>query len=122
MYTMQSRVSGFLKENPATNLVVSRTGAGPIGTAAGVQAAGKKPGEVIVVGYDLLPSTVEQIKNGYVTIVLDQHPCLQGYLPVVQFYMIKEFAMRTWNVNTGVGFVDNRNIDQVSILVSKCTR
>ncbi len=122
MATMQSRVAAFLKKNPDTNLVMSQGGNGPSGTAYGVEAAGKKPGEVIVVGYDVTPQTAQEIKKGYVTFVNDQQPYLQGYLPVIQLYMIKEFAMSTWDVNTGLGYVDKNNIDKVWGLVQKRLR
>jgi simple sugar transport system substrate-binding protein len=121
-YTMGARVAEYLEKNPATNLVISQGGAGPWGTAAGVRSAGKKPGEVIVAGYDIMPPTVQEIKGGYVTFVIDQHPYLQGYLPVVQLYLIKEFAMRTWSVDTGTGYVDKNNVDQVNALVMQRVR
>jgi simple sugar transport system substrate-binding protein len=122
MATMQSRVSAFLKKYPETNLVMSQGGNGPSGTAKGVQAAGKKPGELIVVGYDITPQNAEEIKKGYVTFVNDQQPYLQGYLPVVQLYMIKEFAMSTWDVNTGLGYVDKNTIEKVGALAQKRVR
>jgi simple sugar transport system substrate-binding protein len=122
MSTMQSRVAAFLKRNPDTNLVISQGGNGPSGTAKGVQIAGKKPGEVIVIGYDVTPQTAEEIKKGFVTFVNDQQPYLQGYLPVVQLYMIKEYAMSTWDVNTGLGYVDKNTIEKVGALAQKRVR
>jgi simple sugar transport system substrate-binding protein len=121
-YTMGARVSEFLRKNPATNLVLSQGGAGPWGTAGGVRSAGKKPGEVIIAEYDIMLQTVQEIKSGYVTFVLDQHPYLQGYLPVIHLYMIKEYGMRAWSVDTGVGFVDKSNVDQVNALVMQQVR
>jgi simple sugar transport system substrate-binding protein len=122
MAQMQSRVAAFLKKNPETNLVMSQGGNGPSGTAYGIEAAGKKPGEVICVGYDVTPQTAVEMKKGYVTFVNDQQPYLQGYLPVVQLYMIKEFAMSTWDVNTGLGYVDKNTIDKVGALAEKRVR
>ena len=122
MATMQSRVAAFLKKYPETNLVMSQGGNGPSGTAYGIEAAGKKPGEVICVGYDVTPQTAVEIKKGYVTFVNDQQPYLQGYLPVIQLYMIKEFAMSTWDVNTGLGYVDKNTIDKVGALAQKRVR
>jgi len=122
MATMQSRVSAFLKKYPETNLVMSQGGNGPSGTAKGVQAAGKKPGEVIVVGYDITPQNAEEVKKGYVTFVNDQQPYLQGYLPVIQLYMIKEYAMSIWGVNTGLGYVDKNTIEKVGALAQKRVR
>ena len=54
--------------------------------------------------------------------VNDQQPYLQGYLPVIQLYMIKEFAMSTWDVNTGLGYVDKNTIDKVGARAQKRVR
>jgi simple sugar transport system substrate-binding protein len=122
MATMESRVSAYLRTNPDCNLVMSQGGNGPFGTSKGVQAAGKKPGEVIVVGYDITPQNAAELKKGYVTYLNDQQPYLQGYLPVVQLFMMKKYALSGWDVNTGLGGVDKNNIDQVYDLVQKRVR
>jgi simple sugar transport system substrate-binding protein len=122
MATMESRVSAYLRKNPDCNLVMSQGGNGPFGTSKGVQAAGKKPGDVIVVGYDITPQNAGELKKGYVTFLNDQQPYLQGYLPVLQLYMMKMYALSGWDVNTGLGYVDKNNIDQVFDLVQKRVR
>ena len=121
-YMMQSRVAEYLRKNPVTTLVISQGGAGPVGTAAGVRDAGRKPGEVVVVGYDLFQQTVQEIKDGYVTLVADQHTYLQGYLPVIELYLIKELAMSPFSVDTGLSYVDRENVDQVNALIGKGVR
>jgi simple sugar transport system substrate-binding protein len=122
MATMESRVSAYLRKHPDCNLVMSQGGNGPFGTSKGVQAAGKKPGEVIVVGYDITPQNAGELKKGYVTLLNDQQPYLQGYLPVVQLFMMKNYALSGWDVNTGLGYVDKNNIDQVFDMVQKRVR
>ncbi len=122
MSTMESRVSAYLRRNPDTNLVMSQGGNGPFGTSKGVRAAGKKPGEVIVVGYDITPQNAGELRAGYVTLLNDQQPYLQGYLPVLQLFLMREYALSAWDVNTGLGYVDKNNIDKVFDLVQKRVR
>jgi len=122
MAQMESRVSAYLRKNPDCNLVMSQGGNGPFGTSKGVQAAGKKPGDVILVGYDITPQNAGELRKGYVTFLNDQQPYLQGYLPVVQLYMMKQYALSGWDVNTGLGYVDKKNIEQVFDLVQKRVR
>ncbi|MGA2766344.1 MAG: substrate-binding domain-containing protein [Spirochaetia bacterium] len=122
MGTMESRVSAYLRKHPDCNLVMSQGGNGPFGTAKGIESAGKKPGEVINVGYDITPQNADELKKGFVTLLNDQQPYLQGYLPVVQLYMMKMYALSGWDVNTGLGYVDKNNIDKVFDLVQKRVR
>jgi simple sugar transport system substrate-binding protein len=122
MATMESRVSAYLRKHPDCNLVMSQGGNGPFGTAKGIEAAGKKVGDVINVGYDITPQNAGELKKGFVTLLNDQQPYLQGYLPVVQLFMMKMYALSGWDVNTGLGYVDKNNIDQVFDLVQKRVR
>ena len=119
---MDSRVSAYLRKHPDCNLVMSQGGNGPFGTAKGIESAGKKVGDVINVGYDITPQNAGELKKGYVTLLNDQQPYLQGYLPVVQLYMMKMYALSGWDVNTGLGYVDKNNIDKVFDLVQKRVR
>ena len=121
MGTMESRVSAYLRKHPDCNLVMSQGGNGPFGTAKEWRPP-KKPGELINVGYDITPQNAEELKKGFVTLLNDQQPYLQGYLPVVQLYMMKMYALSGWDVNTGLGYVDKNNIDKVFDLVQKRVR
>jgi len=47
-----------------------------------LQAAGKKPGDIIVGGIDLSPATKDGITQGWISASFDQVLYLQGFLPV----------------------------------------
>ena len=48
-----------------------------------MEAAGKKPGEIINIGFDTSPQIVEAFKSGWVQLTSDQQPFLQGYMPIL---------------------------------------
>ncbi len=79
--------------------------------------AGKKPGEIITGGIDLAPATIDGLKEGYVSVVLDQQLYLQGFLPVVQCVLAKKYGFSGLNINTGAGVVTPKTIDQLVPLI-----
>jgi simple sugar transport system substrate-binding protein len=87
-----------------------------------LQAAGKKPGEVIVGGIDLSPATIDGITKGYVSASFDQVLYLQGWYPVEQIFMTKSYLIPGLHINTGVGTVTPQNIAQIAPLIEKGIR
>ncbi len=70
-----------------------------------LKKAGKKPGEIILGGIDLAPSTIDGLKSGYISATLDQLLYLQGFVPVVQCVMSAKYKMPGLYLNTGAGVV-----------------
>ncbi|MFW5772910.1 MAG: sugar ABC transporter substrate-binding protein, partial [Phototrophicaceae bacterium] len=69
-------------------------------------------GEVTVVGFDLLPQTLELIQEGAILATIDQAPEVQGFEAVnmlVQFLGGETIA----DVDTGVGVYTIENLDEV---------
>ncbi len=60
-----------------------------------LQAAGKKPGDVKVGGFDLSAATVKGIQDGWIGFVNDQQEWLQGYLPILQICLSKNVTKDT---------------------------
>jgi len=58
-----------------------------------LKTLGKKPGDIIVAGFDLSSDTVAGIKNGYIGLVSDQQPYLQGFLPILQSCLTKKYGL-----------------------------
>jgi simple sugar transport system substrate-binding protein len=92
------------------------------GNVTGVMAdalkkAGKKPGEIIVGGIDLAPSTIAGLKSGYVSATLDQLLYLQGFVPVLQCVMTAKYKMPGLFLNTGAGTVNPKTIDALTPLI-----
>jgi simple sugar transport system substrate-binding protein len=86
------------------------------------KALGKKPGEYIVAGYDLSSDVVAGIKSGYIGIVEDQQPYLQGFLPILQACLTKKYGFAGLYVNTGIGLIDSSNVDLITDFVKQGIR
>jgi simple sugar transport system substrate-binding protein len=67
---------------------------------------------VIVAGYDLYPQTLGYIKSGDMTFTTDQQPYLQGFVPVLQFYLYKLSggAVAPADTNTSLAYVTKENV------------
>ncbi len=90
--TALGHITGKLEGDPSFNVIF---GCGGISTEAGikaVQAVGRSPGEVLVSGVDLLPGTIEGLKNGYATSSTTKQQYLMGYYSVVQLYQQAKFG------------------------------
>jgi simple sugar transport system substrate-binding protein len=87
-----------------------------------MKAANLAPGKVFAAGFDMSPATVQGIKDGYISLVIDQQEFLQGFLAVQQLCLTKEFGFGGLFVNTGAGFVDKSNIDMIAPLVTSQIR
>jgi simple sugar transport system substrate-binding protein len=87
-----------------------------------MKAANMAPGSVFAAGFDMSPSTVQGIKDGYVSLVIDQQEWLQGFFGVEQLCLEKKFGFGGLFINTGAGFVDKSNIDAVGPLVTQQIR
>ena len=66
---------------------------------------GYKPNEFLMGMFDLVDIVMDEMDEGYVHLTIDQQPYLQGYLPILQMYLMKEFGLSAWDVNTGKAFV-----------------
>ncbi len=106
---MQSRVLGFLKGNPETNLMLSVHY--PVGTYLAAKSLNKPKDEITIGGYDTIPTVLDGIEEGYIDFTVDQQPYLQGYLPVVEMVKMEEQGTRSWSVNTGMAVVYKEHLD-----------
>ena len=79
-----------------------------------MKAAGKKPGEIINVGFDTSPQIVEAFKGGWVQLTADQQPFQQGYLPILSLCEQIVYGLAPINVDTGAGFVTPDNYKAVA--------
>jgi simple sugar transport system substrate-binding protein len=79
--------------------------------------AGKKPGDIICGGIDLSPATIDAIKSGYMSASFDQVLYLQGYYPIQQIWLTKNYLIPGLHINTGVGTVTPKNIAAIAPLI-----
>ena len=82
----------------------------------------KLQGKVVVGGFDLLPQTGPAIKAGITKAVIDQQPYLQGYYTVVELCMMKYGKFAAFDIDTGRGIVNDKNIDEVIDLAKRRIR
>jgi simple sugar transport system substrate-binding protein len=84
-----------------------------------IDSIGKKPGDIKVATYDILPLELDMIGKGYYQALLDQQQYLQGFLPVVQICLSKLYKFSGLTVDTASGIVDDTNYQAVLDLVKK---
>jgi simple sugar transport system substrate-binding protein len=114
--------TGYVSSHPDVKLVVTDHGGLTATAGTYLQAAGKKPGDIKMAGFDLSPATTDAIKAGWMNLVIDQQEWLQGYLPILQICLAKVYGFSGLNVNTGAGFVDKSNVDFIAPLAAKNIR
>jgi simple sugar transport system substrate-binding protein len=110
---------GVMKSNPGVKVVV--TDHGGLTSNAGIyaKAASLKPGQVFFAGFDMSPNTSKAIQGGFLNLVIDQQPFLQGYIPILNICLTKKFGFAGMDINTAGAFVDKTNVDAVAPLAAK---
>ncbi len=114
--------AGYVSSHPDVKVVVTDHGGLTATAETYLKAAGKKPGQVQIAGFDLSPATISAIKGGWTGLVIDQQEWLQGYLPILQIALTKAYGFSGLHINTGAGFVDKSNVDFVAPLAQKNIR
>lgn len=114
--------TGIMSANPEIKLMVTDHGnlTGTVQTF--LEAAGKKPGEVFAAGFDMSGNAVEAIRGGWLQLVIDQQQWLQGYFGVLQICLTHNYGFSGLLIDTGAGFGDKNNVEQLAELVTKQIR
>ena len=115
-------IAASFQANPATKAIFYAGGQQLGNAAAYMKAAGKKPGEVINVGFDTSPQIVQAFKDGWVQLTADQQPFQQGYLPILSLCETIVYGLAPLNVDTGAGFVTPENYTSVADLATQGLR
>jgi len=114
--------TGIMSANPDIKLMVTDHGNLTGTVQSFLEAAGKKPGEIYAAGFDMSGNAVTAIKDGWLQLVIDQQQFLQGYFGVLQICLSHNYGFSGLLINTGAGFADKNNIDQLAPLVEKQIR
>ena len=117
-----STFTGMASANPDLKAAFLDHGNVTSTTQAYLEAAGIAPDALYVAGFDLSPATVDSVKSGYVDLVIDQQQFLQGFEAVAQICLSHNYGFSGLFINTGGGFVDASNIDQIAPLVEQQIR
>lgn len=121
-FAAQQMIADALALYPNTKAIITDHGQLTASIANHLKNLEKKPGEYIVAGFDLSVGTVAGIQDNYVGLILDQQPYLQGYLPVLQACLTEKYGFAGLYINTGLGLIDNSNVDLVSKLAKEKIR
>jgi simple sugar transport system substrate-binding protein len=114
--------AGYVSSHPDVKLVITDHGGLTATAETYLKAAGKKPGQIMIAGFDMSPATVAAIQGGWTQLVIDQQEWLQGYLPILQVALTKKFGFSGLHIDTGAGFVDKSNVGFVAPLALKDIR
>ncbi len=115
-------ITAAITANPDVKLI-AYPGGQPLGNAQTyMEAAGKKPGDIINIGFDTSPQIVDAFKSGWVQLTSDQQPFLQGYMPVLSLCQQAVYGLGAINVDTGAGFVTPENYEAVATLATEGLR
>ena len=115
-------ISAGLLANPDVKLI-AYPGGQMLGNAPTyMESVGKKPGEIMNIGFDTSPQIVDAFDKGWVQLTSDQQPFLQGYLPILSLCQQKVYGLGAMNVDTGAGFVNKDNYGAVADLAKEGLR
>lgn len=110
-------LTAYLEAHPNLRAIGTQHGNITANLPKVLEAAGKQPGDVIVGGIDLSPATIEGIEKGYISASFDQVLYLQGYFPVLQIWLTKNYLIPGLHIDTGVGTVRPDNIASIAPLI-----
>ncbi len=99
----------ILTANPKITAIYAACGPPAVGAVEALKNAGKKPGEVILVGFDALPDEMTQIKAGWETASVAQFPAKIGALGIDTLYKAVMGKKVLKNVDTGTALVTRAN-------------
>jgi len=105
----ESRILAYFQSHPETNVFICGAEA-HIAAARAARKLGHKPGEITIGGYNLMPPILVEVEKGYVQVTIDQQAYLQGYLPVIQLYLMKKYGFSAWDVSTGYAFLEKGDL------------
>ncbi len=72
----------------------------------------KPPKKLVAGGWDLLPNTLQAIKDGHLQVAIGQNPYLQGYYSLLALYLFKTRGIQPVDIDTGVEVVTAANVDR----------
>ena len=113
----------YLESNPDTKAIIVPGHGGITAVLDRVlEGAGKAPGEITTSGFDISPGAIQGVKDGYITVILDQQPYLQGFMPVVAAVLEAKYGLVGLDLNTGGGYLTADNVSMLEALIATGVR
>lgn len=114
--------TSYITKNPKTKLILVDHGGLTAQMENFSKIANVSAEDYYIAGYSLSPATIHAVKNNYVDLIGDGQPFLQGYFSVVQLTLSKKYGFSGLNIDTGAGFIDNKNISIIEPLAKQSIR
>jgi ABC-type sugar transport system substrate-binding protein len=102
----------ILTRQSSITAIYAACGPPALGAVQVLKNAGKKPGDVILVGFDALPDEVAQVKTGWETASVAQFPAKIGLLGIDTLYKAVKGKKVPKSVDTGTALVTKANVAQ----------
>ena len=87
-----------------------------------MEAAGKKPGDIINIGFDTSPQIVEGFKGGWVQLTPTSSPFCRAICRSCRLCQQIVYGLGAHHVDTGAGFVTPENYQAVADLATEGLR
>ncbi|WP_158542931.1 substrate-binding domain-containing protein [Phytoactinopolyspora halophila] len=114
--------TGVMASNPDISIVVTDHGDLTATAQTYMEAADLDQDDVYFAGFDLNPASVDAIQSGYLDLLIDQQPFLQGYLPILQICLTQTYGFSGLFVDTAGSFIDADNVDAIEDLAMQDIR
>ena len=95
---VRSRVGAYLQARPDTNVYLT-SGIWHPEIAKMLREDGREKGEILIAGFGAFQWAIDEVKDGWIAVTQDQGAYLQGYLPIVQLYLLTK-GLPPFNVDT----------------------
>ena len=98
------RVCSYIQGAPETTAYFD---AGFWGAGAGtcLRDLGYEPGQLLMGMFDIVEIVLDEMRQGYVHLTVDQQPFYQGFLPILQMYFMNKYGLSAFDVNTGTALL-----------------
>jgi simple sugar transport system substrate-binding protein len=106
------RICQYVQGNANTTAYID-SGFWLAGAGECLRDLGIQPGQLLMGGFDLVPILMDEMDRGYIHLTVDQQPYLQGYLPILQLYLMKKYGLSAWDVNTGKSLIRPEDVAKV---------
>ena len=84
-----SRVGAYLQARPDTNVYITSS-LWHTEVSRMLRDEGREKGEILIAGFGTFQTAVDEVKDGWIAVTQDQGAYLQGYLPIVQIYLLSK--------------------------------
>ena len=115
------RVGAYLNANPDTTVYFD-TGLWHAYVAQVLADRGVEPGKVLMGGFDIVAEVLQQMQAGYIQVQVDQQPYMQGFMPVMEAYLAKNFGLSPADIDTGQGLVLQEDVPDLIELAKQGVR